>query len=133
MKNLAYVISECVGSLKRCDQTSDWVSRYEARLAEIERNYLPSGSGIDSGTKINREKSTEHKIVLEFDYHHMNDTGYYTGWSPYTVTIIPTFNGIEIARITGRDEYLKDMLADQFHYALSEPLQEKALSEIYSK
>lgn len=54
---------------------------------------LPSGSGIDCGTKIDLENSTETCVVLALDYHHMDDNGFYCGWSSHQITITPAFDG----------------------------------------
>lgn len=86
----------------------------EAGLKNIEKNWLPSGSGIDSGCKI------EYKLkgynlewfAITFGYHHMNDVGYYTHWSDYKVIVKPDWDGFNFT-IKGRNtngilEYLDD-------------------------
>lgn len=61
-------------------------------------NYLPSGSGIGTGTKINLDSSfvslktcKNQKITLTFSYHRMDSNGFYCGWFDYTVKIYPSF------------------------------------------
>lgn len=96
------VIAETLGAWKRC----------------IERNLLPSGAGIDNGTKIDRDKSTEDKLVLSCGYHHMNDVGMYDGWTEHVITILPSFSGITIS-VSGRNRNdIKDYLAETFDYTL---------------
>lgn len=46
---------------------------------------LPSGSGFDAGTRI--EKSSDFSVVFFTEYHHMNEMGYYDGWTKHTVKI----------------------------------------------
>jgi len=48
---------------------------------------LPSGSGFDSGSKVNIDLSTPEKIVIDTAFHHMDNNGYYCGWSHITVTV----------------------------------------------
>ncbi len=47
-------------------------------LSELERR-LPSGAGIDNGTKIDVSKCKRNKIVLTCGYHNMNENGFYDG------------------------------------------------------
>lgn len=75
-------------AIENCDKSGNDAARrgHDAVLAQIE-NELPSGSGFDCGTRINREKSTPSRIVLDTDFHHMDSNGYYCGWSSLTVTV----------------------------------------------
>jgi hypothetical protein len=48
----------------------------------------------------------------------MNDTGYYDGWTEHTVTVTPSFSGINI-RVSGRNRNdIKDYIHETFSYAL---------------
>jgi hypothetical protein len=80
-------------SVRRDLQNGDWASA--ASIHDLEA-ILPSGSGIDQGITIDLEESTEHKIVLVVPYHHMDDNGFYDGWSTWKLTITPTFQGFDI-------------------------------------
>ena len=60
---------------------SKWEAVAFENLHYIERELLPSGSGVDNGCTINLSKSTPNKIVIQCDFHHMNENGYYDGWS----------------------------------------------------
>jgi hypothetical protein len=97
INNLLNAIANCeVSSNDTCYQ------RHNDRLDMLE-TMLPSGSGFDSGTKIDRDKSKpDKKIVLTTSYHHMNDVGMYDGWSDHEIVITPAFHGVDI-KITGRD------------------------------
>lgn len=92
--------------------------RWSAILDDIEEN-LPSGSGIDCGTKINRERSTSERIILSTSFHHMNDGGMYDGWTEHTITVEPSLLfGLNI-KISGRNRNdIKDYLADVYREAL---------------
>lgn len=57
---------------------------------------LPSGSGIDCGTKILLDECEPNKIVLYVEYHHVNDGGFYCGWSGHKLIVTPCFDGIGI-------------------------------------
>ncbi len=88
--------------------------------------HLPSGSGIDSGCKIDLNKSTPEKMVFSVPFHHMDENGYYCGWTTYILTVKPSFwQGFEITIKNGgtglerRERYMvndtKDYLYDLFN------------------
>ena len=91
-------------------------------LRYVEKNFLPSGSGIDNGCKITQAKMNGLQLEsfsIKFGYHHMNDAGYYTHWTEHRVTITPDWEGFRI-RISGPDkDGLKEYLYDTFQLALS--------------
>jgi len=83
------------------------------------QNVLPSGSGFDSGCKIDVEKSGESKVIINFSYHHMNNNGYYDGWTEHELLITPKFNGWDL-RISGTNKnQVKDYFYDTFNTILN--------------
>ena len=79
----------------------------------------PSGSGIDCGTKLH-EDSTGGRLVFVSEFHHMNEGGYYDGWTEHRIIVTPTFSDFDI-RVTGRNRNeIKDYLADVYEAWLSE-------------
>jgi hypothetical protein len=72
-----------------------WQKNHSYYLDELEKNYLPHGSGIDSGCTITREFK-ENKIVINVPFHLMDENGYYCGWQDFTVNCKPSFDGPEI-------------------------------------
>lgn len=78
---------------------------------------MPSGAGIDSGINFNAAKSNSKKIVLDIPFHHMDENGFYDGWSDYVATVTPSFDGIDL-KITGKDKndikyYLHDLIYEE--------------------
>lgn len=114
-------------------EVSDWAERAEnnlnAQWGDIARdrldqlvNLLPSGSGIDSGTKLISASAS--RIVLECSFHHMNEDGYYDGWTQHRITVRPTFDGMELS-ISGRNRNdIKEYLHEVYALALSEKIVE---------
>ncbi len=96
---------------------TEWLERSRAKLKQLARDFLPSGSGIDTGTFV-REISDD-KIVMECGFHHMTDNGY-DGWTEHRITARRGFYlGITI-QVSGRDRNeVKDHLAEVYQYALS--------------
>lgn len=76
---------------------------------------LPSGSGIDAGCKMIREECTTKKMVFSFGFHHLNENGYYDGWTAHKLIVTPGWAGPDL-KITGRDRnQIKDYLYQLFN------------------
>lgn len=69
--------------------TGEYLDSKNKRVEDLVKNYLPSGSGFDGDISID-EKSTDKKIILHVEYHHMNDNGFYDGWSTFKIIITPS-------------------------------------------
>jgi len=117
------LISEIAKALCWCETVSDeWAPVAESKLAKLEAR-LPSGSGIDAGTEIVRDRCTSTRIVLRADYHHMDEHGFYTKWTSHTITVRPCLtDGFELTITRGgiRDDSFLDYLYDVFYAALCE-------------
>lgn len=100
---MAEAIAETLGAYGRtvdADRTIDaersWQDRWGSVLDAIEHQ-LPSGSGIDAGTKIERGPSErwdpDTGFVLTAGWHAMDSNGYYAGWHDFRVIVRATFSG----------------------------------------
>lgn len=112
-------IAQTLQAIENCQQTGNqvWIDKHTDTLHDLEK-LLPSGSGIDAGCKIG-SGSTHDKIVIEFDYHLMNENGMYERWIDFGLRITPSLcNDFDI-HITGRDkDGIKEYLYDLFYDAL---------------
>ena len=117
LASLLLAIDNC-----RCSGNSEWLDRHSERLERLVSDHLPSGSGWDSGTTLS-ETSRPDRLVLDGSWHHMNDDGYYDGWTDHSIIVTPSLAfGINI-RVTGRDRNgIKDYLAEMFEYDLTREL-----------
>ena len=101
------------------------IAHWAEQLKSFE-DMLPSGSGFDNGTKVNREKSTPNKIILDTAFHHMDQNGFYCGWSDLTVTINPSLlHEVEVKiNFHGykRAANDKEFFYDTFYYAIAEEI-----------
>ncbi len=125
---LAQHIASLITAAENCAKTGnkEWLGKHVERLNMLSRNFLPSGSGIDSGTTIDLDKSNGAKIVLNTAFHHMGEHGMYTTWTDHTVTIRPAFQGFDIA-ISGRNRNdIKEYLHDVFSHCLAQMIVETA-------
>jgi hypothetical protein len=121
-RTIVEMLALLLESIDNCRKsTSDkqaWENRYTDRFNYLEKNFLPSGSGIDCGTKILDDKSSRTKLVFKCSFHHMDEHGGYDGWTEHTVIVTPAFDGIDVV-VKGRNRNeIKDHIADRFRYEL---------------
>ncbi len=117
-------MAQILTAIENCKKSNNetWLSRYQENLEQIIEDFLPHGSGIDSGVKIS-EKAKSNKIVLEFGYHHMNENGFYNGWTYHELIITPNLAFGYDVRMTGPDKSnVKDYLYEAFDYALTQEI-----------
>jgi hypothetical protein len=98
---------------------------WEERLRKL-TDYLPHGSGFDRGESIDIETSEPEKIIINGEYHVMNESGWYDGHAIYRIIITPSLvNEFDLKLIgssswPGRRAYegLKDYVLEVYHEAL---------------
>lgn len=115
----------------RASGNDEWLSRHRDTITCLVANYMPSGSGIDSGTTIDLAASKPNRLVFDTGFHHMNDGGMYDGWTTHTVIVTPDLaTGFDI-RITGRDRnQIKDYLGDVYAEALRADIDDESFAKI---
>lgn len=131
-KPLYQALAAALDAARTCEQTkktnanaAEWRANHLARVRELVAQHMPSGAGIDNGTKIDIDRSTGDRLVFTTAYHHMNDTGHYDGWTEHTVTVRPSLAWGFRLTISGRDRNeVKDYLTDVFVEALNAKVDE---------
>lgn len=89
----------------------------------------PSGSGFDNGTQL--LVAERKRLVFGTAYHHLDDSGYYTGWTEHKVVVTPRFGGFDL-RVTGRNRNgIKDYIADVFTDWLDTRLDSRRMNAAY--
>lgn len=119
-----YLYSELSGLIQariNCQKNDnlEWRKKHEDRIEFLVREHMPHGSGFDSGTTIDLSLSHADKLVFPSTaYHHMNDGGYYDGWTVHTVTVTPSFTGFHL-RVSGTNRNdIKEYIGESFQIAL---------------
>lgn len=110
-----------VQAFKTCQQTKNelWEGRHKESIKEM-MSFLPHGSGFDSGTKLNYEKSSGEKLVFDTAFHHMNDGGFYDGWTNHTVTVRPSLShGLSLSISGPNRNDIKELMYQEFDCALT--------------
>lgn len=127
-----YLYSELASMIqarKTCEakDNTEWFDRHTDTIEELVKQHMPHGSGFDAGTKIDFDASHAEKLVFTTGFHHMNDGGYYDGWTEHTITVTPSLSNEFNLRITGRNrndikelmyEYFRDSLREDVTYDL---------------
>jgi hypothetical protein len=95
----------------------EWEDRHANNLEDLVKKYLPRGSGFDNGTKFNWDESKDNKLVFDTAFHHMDENGYYDGWSEHKIIITPDLVNDFNVKITGKNrnnikEYINSCFSD---------------------
>ena len=97
----------------------EWLDRHTETIESLVKQHMPHGSGFDSGTTLDLDASHADKLVFNTAFHHMNDGGYYDGWTEHTVTVVPSLTASFHLRVSGRNRNdIKEYIADEFYHAL---------------
>ena len=116
MKGTRRFYSELAQAIQWYDNTNkdEWTDRAEEKIRELEKQ-LPSGSGFDNGSHVNLELSKPQRIVIDTAFHHMDENGYYDGWTEHQVIVTPCLKYGYSLRVTGRNRnMIKDYIYDMF-------------------
>jgi hypothetical protein len=124
MKTLSALLATKVQAYKNCivSGNNEWEEKHLENIEELCSKYLPSGSGIDAGMGIVIASCAPEKLVFTFSYHHLNENGYYDGWTNHKLTVTPSFTGIDM-KISGRDSNgIKEYLYELFHSTFTQEI-----------
>jgi hypothetical protein len=102
---------------------AEWKRKHEQAIEQIVKDFMPSGSGLDCGTKIDLDASDGETLVFYTEFHHMNENGFYDGWTTHRVKVQGSLVSEFDLHINGRDRnQIKDYLTDVYDCALREEL-----------
>ena len=118
-------IASAVEAIRNCQKSGnvEWEQRHAEKIESLIKDYFPSGSGFNAGTQFDIAEHVDgasDRLVFTTAFHHMNDAGYYDGWTEHKVILRPTFLGFDM-KITGRNRNgIKDHIGDAFHSILTD-------------
>lgn len=123
-KPLYRALADLIGARQNCEQgarfSPEWSARHMETADKLARDFLPCGSGFDSGTRIDWDRSTAECIVLQTAFHHMDAHGGYDGWTDHAVQIRASLRFGFTCSISGRDRNgFKDYAHEVFNSALN--------------
>lgn len=83
--------------------------------AQAARDYLPRGSGFDMGSSFEPEESDPGRLCFMTHFHHLDETGHYTGWTSHTVIVRSAFFGAPEIMVRGRNfNRIKNLIHEAF-------------------
>lgn len=124
MTKARYLYSELSGLIEarsNCVKANNvaWFDRHEETILKLVNQHMPSGSGFDSGTKIDLDASHADKLVFTTAFHHMDENGYYDGWTEHTIIVIPSLHFGFHLRVSGRNRNdIKELIHQDFDHAM---------------
>ena len=85
-------LAQLIDARSSCAKSNnlDWLSRHRDAAIDLVAEHMPSGSGFDTGTRLNQDASSGERLVFETAFHHMNEHGMYDGWTSHTVRVYPS-------------------------------------------
>lgn len=119
-------IARALGCVERAQASgnTEWVDHYRDRLRKLVSAHMPSGAGIDCGTKLD-DSSRPERLVFTFSFHHMDENGMYDGWTEHTCVVTPSLEWGLVLHITGRNRNdVKDYLHETFNHCLTAEVSE---------
>jgi hypothetical protein len=126
-------LARLVDAVANCKKHGNdvWEPKHRALVETLVERYMPSGSGFDAGTKIDWQRSGADRLVFTTSYHHMNDGGFYDGWTEHVVTVKPSLAfGISLS-VGGRDRGdIKNYIGDCFDEALCQHVSDGAVKRL---
>ena len=112
--NLVSAHATCIAT-----QKNDAATNHRNKLIGIVEGHMPSGAGFDNGTTLDLDASSEDKLVFDTSFHHMNENGYYDGWTEHRIYVTPSLIHGFAMRITGKNRnQIKDYIYEVFQAAL---------------
>lgn len=122
------VLASLVVAYHRCAKTpethAEWRDTHEERIQQIVADFLPSGSGWDHGSKIDLDASTDERLVFYGSYHHIDESGFYDGWTDHRITAKASLWADILIGISGRNRNdIKEYLSECFDCALRAKIQ----------
>lgn len=113
-------IAQLLRAIANCEASGNavWLEKHRENLLTLCREHLPSGSGFDAGCKL-QDGSTPNRLIFSADFHHMDDHGYYDGWTMHQVIVSPDLAFDFTLRITGKDRRdIKDYIHQTFNHVM---------------
>ena len=77
-------------NLKNADDPNGWYDKHEDSIENLIKDHFPHGAGFDGEIWLDYSRSNPEKLVFFAEYHHMDQNGYYDGWSTLKCVVRPS-------------------------------------------
>ena len=118
-------ISTRLLAMENClkSNNNEWYDAHKRNIEMIIKEHFPHGSGFDSGTGFEFDDSNSEKLVFYTSFHHMNQDGYYDGWTTHSIIVTPSLSFDFNIRITGSNRNdIKDYITGMFFDSLTKEI-----------
>lgn len=121
------IIASSFQALLNCQKTNnmEWLARHRETIDAVCAEVMPHGSGIDGeNIALDYKRSKPERLVfINVNFHHMDENGFYDGWTHHEAVVTPSLVHTFRVKITGSDrDQIKDYLYDLIAQALDERL-----------
>ena len=126
---LFQALANKVQAIKNCRTAgnTEWEGKHTATIERLVEEHLPSGSGFDSGTHLCLDHSQAEKLIFTTSFHHMNEHGFYDGWTEHEVIVGPSLPHGFCLEIRGEDrDDIHNYIGDVFHEALTKEIDDQS-------
>lgn len=116
------LIASSIDAYKRCIEkgNNEWELKHKDTIKQLVNQFLPSGSGWDNATTFDFDASTGDKLVFYGSFHHMDENGYYDGWTDHTITVKASMIHGILLSVSGRNRNdIKEYLYEIFDECLN--------------
>lgn len=128
-------LASIADAMQRCEQDparAEFAARHRDAFDYLVRQYMPSGCGVDSGTRAMHDRCTGERLTFQADFHHMTEHGFYDGWTEHVVTVRPSLVYGFTLSISGRDRNdIKDYLSELYDEALRQDVSPESFDKAY--
>jgi len=117
------VLASTLIARQNCEKTNntEWRDKHEERIKQLVKEYMPSGSGFDSGTELDINASTPDRLKFYTAVHHMDENGMYSGWTEHVVRVSPSLAFEIDITISGKNQDdIKEYIYECFQIALTQ-------------
>lgn len=102
-----------------CVNAQKWLEIHQENIDKIIQMF-PKGSGFDCGTEFNQFLSTPEKLIFITEFHHLNEYGFYTGWTRHKITVKPSLQFDFKININGKNKNnIKNYIVECFEQILN--------------
>lgn len=121
-------IASLLQAIQNCEKSgnSEWSEKHKDRIESIIDQYFPSGSGFDQGTKLDWDRSTPEKLFFVAPFHHMDENGFYCGWSDHVFKVTPSLAFGFTLKVSNPDRaksWDMEYFHETFDYALNQEVE----------
>ena len=115
-------------AIDNCEKAgnTEWADRHAQKFADLMNQYMPDGSGFNSGTELD-DSSRPDRLIFTTTYYHSDEHGSITSCTDHKIIITPSLVYSYNMRVTGRNKndiksYITDLFTDALDTEIEKPV-----------